>query len=101
MWVAAQALEAELESVRRQLHAKFSDEHALRRQLTDAAAAHAQREGLFSQREAEMRRVTQKALAMVSAMRGAAASLSAHSQAHAVLDSHFRSLEQSLRGAER
>lgn len=95
----ASALEGELTSLRMQMQSKQSEERELQHKVAKANAAAAQRERQCEATEAEMRKVRQRALAMVQAMRGTAASLSAHSQAHAILEGHFSTLESSLRAA--
>lgn len=90
------SLEAEVAALRAQLARKHADEQALQTKLAEATAAHAQQQSHYARREKEMRAVQQRALAMVQAMRGATQSLSAHSQAHALLERHFREIEGSL-----
>ena len=90
------SLEAEVAALRAQLARKHADEQALQTKLAEASAAQAQQQSHYARREKEMRAVQQRALAMVKAMRGATQSLSAHSQAHALLERHFREIEGSL-----
>jgi len=89
-------LEAEVTTLRAHLRGKYADEQHLHGRLAELTGTHAQREHLWAHKEAEMRSMRQRALAMVQAMRGATGSLSAHSHAHALLEGHFRSLEGSL-----